>query len=145
DWLCIHFNNSWDMFIGKIYFDSSKIFQNLIPGSLCFTTSGYDFLEIYFYKIEYLETKNSKIPNIEIPTKVHVKALNYNIFKSPIFRGLLLIDIYYEAINIREDISGDPPKFGYWVSHGIVYGKIITFDKTIKLNGIAVMETTGEI
>lgn len=145
DWFCIHFDNGWDMFVGKIYLKSSKIFQNLIPGSLCFTPSGSDFYEIYFYQLEYLETNNSKIPNLEIPTKVHIKALYFNTLQYPFFRKPLLIDIYYEATNIREDLLGDPPIFGYWVSYGIVYGKAVFLGETIDLNGIAVMETTGEI
>jgi hypothetical protein len=74
DWLCIHFDNGWDMFVGKIYSEKRYLLSKFGPGSLCFTTSGVKFSEINYFLIEFNETNNSSIPGIEFPTKVHIKA-----------------------------------------------------------------------
>ena len=144
DWLCIHFDNGWDMFVGKTYLDNRYLFSKFGPGSLCFTTSGVEFYEVYFFLLDYEETKNSSIPNIEIPTKVHIKALILNTFGFKQLKGPILLDFYYEAKNDREDLYGDPPFLGYWVSQGKIYGFAKNRGVTIPLNGWAVMETTIE-
>jgi len=145
NWLCVHFDNGWDMFVGKIYLDKSNDFSKYVPGNLCFTQSGKEFYDVKFFILEYEKTINSSIPQFEIPTKVHIKALLLNIARSKLFNGLILLDFYYETNNTREVIYGDPPSFGYWVSLGDIYGSVLCYGKTIPLSGRAVMETTDEI
>jgi hypothetical protein len=60
-------------------------------------------------------------------------------------KRLILLDFYYEEKNIREQLYGTPTVFGYWVSHGKVYGSAKSLGLTIPLNGWAVMETTTKI
>lgn len=142
DWLCVHFYIGWDMFVGKIYTEKRFLYSKFGPGCLCFTASGTKFFEVYFFLIKYVETKNSSIPNIEIPTKVRIKALILKTLGLKHHRGPILLDFYYEAKNIREDIYGDPSFYGYWVSQGKIYGSVKSIGKTIPLKGWAVMETT---
>ena len=145
DWLCIHFDNGWDMFVGKIFSEKRYLSSKFGPGSLCFTPDGEKFYEIYFFLIDYEETKPSSIPNIEIPTKVHIKALFLNTLGLKHPRGPILLDFYYEVKNIREDLYGNPPNYGYWASQGKIYGSAKSLGKTIPLDGWAVMETTIKI
>jgi hypothetical protein len=145
DWLCIHFDNGWDMFAGKIYLDRRDFTSKFVPGSLCFTTSGIKFYEDHFFLLDYEETKHSSIPNLEIPTKVHIKALFLNTLGLKAIRGPILLDFYYEAKNIREDLYGDPIDPVYWVSQGEIYGSEKSLGITIPLHGWAVFETTSNI
>ena len=145
DWLCIHFDNGWDMFVGKIYLERRNFTSKFVPGSLCFTTSGIKFYEGHFFLLDYEENKNSSIPNIEIPIKVHIKALFLNTLGLKDLRGPILLDFYYEAKNIREDLHGDPLYRGYWVSQGKIYGSAKSLGITISLHGWAVFETTSNI
>jgi len=145
DWLCIHFENGWDMFVGKMYLENDDLLPKFKLGSLCFTTSGIEFYEVYFFLFDYEETKHSSIPDIEIPTKVHIKALFLNTLGLKHLRGPILLDFYYEVKNIRDDLYGNPSYLGYWVSQGKIYGSAKSLGITIPLNGWAVMETTKTI
>ena len=144
DWLCIHFDNGWDAFIGKIYAKNRNFYSKFVPGSFCLTPNGERYSEIHFFKIEIIDTNQSKIPDLDIPIKVHIKALFLNKFGFEEFMGPFILDIYYEAKNTREDIlCGNSSTFVYWVSQGPVYGTARGLGKTISLNGWAVMETTA--
>jgi hypothetical protein len=145
DWLCIHFDNGWDMFVGKIYSENRYLSSKFGPGNLCFTTSGVKFYEIYFFLMDYVETKHHPILNIEIPTKVHIKALFFNTLGLKHIKGPILLDFYYEEKNNREELYGNPTNYGYWISQGKTYGSAKSLGITIPLNGWAVMETTIEI
>ena len=142
-WLCIHFDNGWDMFVGKIYSEKRYLFSKYGPGNICFTTSGEKFDDIYFFLIQYDETKNSTIPGIVIPTKVHIKAFFLSTIELKHVRRLVLLDFYYEAKNSRNDTYGNPPYYGYWISQGKIYGSVKTLGIIIPLKGWAVMETTS--
>jgi hypothetical protein len=144
DWLCIHFNKGWDMFIGKIYKNNQQS-PNYGTGYLCFTPKGFKFYNCYFFLLDYIETKNSTIPNIKIPIKIHIKALIFNTLGLNQFKGPILLDFYYEAENIHEELFGHTPKVGLWQSQGKTYGHIKTIGKATPLEGWAIMETTNKI
>jgi hypothetical protein len=146
DWLCIHFNNGWDMFVGKTYPMGRSIFSRFTPGSLCFTASGIKFYETYFFLIDYLEINKSKIHGVEYPVKVRINALSLFTFRFKEFLGPIFFDFIYEAKNIREDVYEYPSGKikGYFVSHGITYGSAKNLGITTPLDGWAVMETTIE-
>jgi len=145
DWLVIHFDNGWDMFLGKVHSSKRTIFSNLMPGSICITPDGKNIMECFFFKIDYQETRPSSAPSINVPTKIHIKAV---ILKTTKPYGLfppLFLDIYYEANTFLECLYGSPPDWGYWETTGQVHGKIKNFAKTIDLNGRATMEITNNI
>jgi len=143
DWLCIHFENGWDMFIGKIYSEKRNIFSKFTPGALCFSPNGKKLYEQHFFLLEYTEKINSSIPNIEIPTKIHIKALFLNTLGYNLLKGPILLDFYYEAKNIQEGLHGNPPYWGIFQSQGKIYGTAKSLGKTINLNGWAIAETTN--
>ena len=145
DWLCIHFENGWDMFIGKIYDEKRNLFSKFTPGSLCFTESGTKLYECYFFILEYDQTINSTIPNLKIPTKIHIKAIIFNTLGLKQFKEPILLDFYYEAKNIQEFLSGDPPNGWMWQSQGKTYGVAKGPGKTVQLNGWAIIETTSNL
>lgn len=142
EWLCVHFDNGWDMFIGKIFLDKQNIFGRLIPGSLCFTDSGEKLYDSLFFLLEYKVTKNSTVPGLEVPIKIHIKALILNTLGSKEFKGPILLDFYYEVKNLQEKVRGDPPNWVFWQSHGTTYGVAKTLGNTIQLDGVAITEIT---
>jgi predicted secreted hydrolase len=142
EWLCIHFDNGWDMFVGKIYSEKRYLFSKYGPGDMCFTTNGVNFHEIFFFLIEYIETTNSSIPGVNIPVKVHIKTFFFRKLELTHSRRLFVLDLYFEAKNTKEHIYGNPPS-GYWVSVGVINGSVKSRGIDIELNGWAVMETTG--
>jgi predicted secreted hydrolase len=145
DWLCIHFDNGWDVFIGKIHSYQRFAFSNLIPGSLCISPNGKESVECNFFPLEFIEYTDSSIPSLKIPTKIHIKALKMNLLRKKPLKGPFFLDIYYEAENIKECIPRDPPTWCQWETTGKVYGEIRGFRKKIKLNGWGMMETTSNI
>ena len=142
DWLCIHFNNGWDMFIGKIFFNKQRFFSKYVPGILCFSASETIFYKRYFYILEYEEEIDSSIPNVKIPTKIHIKALFFKTNEIKQLEGPILFDFYYEANNIQQALSGNPPYWGLMQSQGKTYGVAKSIGKNIELDGWAIMETT---
>ena len=145
DWLCIHFDNGWDMFVGKIYSNKNAPGSNFGPGYLCFTPSGKKLYESYFFSLDYTETKNSTIPDVKIPIKIHIKALIFNTIGMYQFKGPILFDFYYEAINIQEELFGSSPNWGIWQSQGKINGYVKNLGKTTPLDGWAIMETTDNL
>lgn len=145
DWLCIHFENGWDVFIGKIHSHQRFAFSNLMPGSICISPGGKKLVECKYFLLEYMEYKDSVIPSLKIPTKIHMKAIKMNLSrKSPLKRPFFL-DIIYEVENIKECIPRDPPTWCQWETTGKVYGEIREFGKNTKLKGWGIMETTSNI
>jgi len=145
DWLCVHFDNGWNVFVGKIYSHQRFTFSNLIPGILCISPDSNKSVECNFFPLECLEFKDSSIPSLKVPTKVHIKALKMNLLRKGPLKGPFLLDIYYEVENIKECIPRDPPTWCQWGTTGRVYGEIKGFRKNIKLNGWGIMETTSNI
>lgn len=145
DWLCIHFDNKIDMFVGKIHTYKRSVISNVIPGSLCISAVGEKSIECYFFMLEYLEFKKSSIPSLKIPTKIHIKTPKMNILRKKPFKKPIYLDIYYEVENIKETIPRDPPTWCEWESTGKAYGKIKSSTEDITLNGWGIMETTGNV
>ena len=133
------------MFIGKLYSEKRKMFTKFTPGSLSFSESGTKLYECYFFVLEYDQTINSTIPDLKIPTKIHFKALIFNTLGIKQFKGLILLDFYYEAKNIQEFLSGNPPNWGIWQSQGKTYGVAKGLGRTVQLNGWGIIETTSDI
>ena len=145
DWLCIHFKNGWDMFIGKVYPKKRNDFTKYMPGILCFTPNGKKLYESRIFLLEYKEYNTFENSNISHPTKIHIKAFILNTRVSEIFKGPILLDFYYEAINIQEELFGNPPNWGLWQSQGKTYGFAKNLRKTFQLDGWAIVETTNSI
>lgn len=145
DWFCIHFDNGWDIFVGKIHSHNRSLFSKIIPGSLCISPNCKKAIESKFFIIETLEYKNSKIPSLKIPTKIKIKTPRMNIFKETSIEKTFYLEINFEAKNIKENIPRDPPTWCQWEIIGVASGKIKTSKKTIKLNGLGIMETTRNI
>lgn len=140
DYFRIHFDNGWDMLAGRIYPLHQFSFMRFMPNILWFTPDGKNITECYFFKIEYLETKNTPIPGVEIPTKIHIKAFILNtIIKTPL-KGLIHLDIYIETKNLHEYIRGSPPTAGMWEGTCKVNGTIKWSKNNIELNGWAITE-----
>ena len=145
DWICIHFDNGWDAFIGKIHSHQRFDLSNLIPGSICISPGGRKLVECKYFPLEYVEFKDSIIPHLKIPTKIHMKAVKINYSrKSPLTRPFNL-DLTYEVENIKECIPRDPPTWIQWETTGKVYGEINESGKKTKLKGWGIMETTSNV
>ncbi|UCD13510.1 MAG: hypothetical protein JSW60_08130 [Thermoplasmatales archaeon] len=145
DWLCIHFDNGWDMFVGKIYSPNSSFFSKLIPGSLCLTPDGKQLIECFFFELDYKKYRKTTISSIKTPSKINIKARKAITRKTFPLKGPLNFNIYYEADNIKECICGTPPNWGQWESTGKVYGEVRGSEKNIKLNGWGIMEISRKI
>lgn len=140
DWFCIHFDNGWDMFAGKLLRQSP--FARFMPGSLWITPDGENITECFFFKVEYLETQETSIPSVEIPTKIHINALIVNtLIKNPL-KGMVYVDVYIETRNILEYLWGSPPSIGMWEGPCKIHGTIKWFRNKIDLNGWGMMELT---
>lgn len=140
DWFCIHFDNGWDAFIGKIHSYQRFPFSNIFPGSLAITPDGKKLIESYFFPLKYIGYQKTSIPSIKIPKKIHIKGLKINPFKES-----FSIDIFYELENVKECLPRDPPTWGQWEATGKVYGEIRIPKKRIPLNGWGIMEITHNI
>jgi len=140
DWLCIHFDNGWDMFVGKIYSSRYSFFSKFMPGSICLTTDGKKLIECIFFVLDYEKPQQTSISSIKIPTKINIKARKTFTRKNIPLTGPLDFDVYFEADNVKECLCGAPPTWGQWESTGRVYGEVRGSGKSIKLNGWAIME-----
>ena len=145
DWFVIHFDNGWDMFIGKIYFGRRNSSSRLIPGVLCFTPDGKKINECYFFVINHKVTTDTSVPGLKKPLKIHIKALILNPSGIRQFKGPVILDFYYEAQNTQETVAGDPLYFAIFQSQGKIYGTAKSLGKTIKLNGWAFIETATKV
>ena len=140
DYFCIHFDNGWDMLAGKISLIHQSSLMRFIPGTLWITPDGENISECLFFRVDYLETKNTTMHGVDIPTKIHINALFLNtIIKNP-FSGLVYMDIYIETKNIHEFIWGSPPSIGLWEGTCKVNGTINWSKNNIKLNGSGMIE-----
>ena len=140
DWFCIHFDNGWDMFSGK--FLQQSPLAKLMPGNLWITPDGENITECYFFTYKFLETTNSSIPSIKIPTKIHIRGIFLNtLIKNPL-KGLVRLDVIIKTKNIHEFVWGDPPLYGMWEGSCNVNETIKWRGNTVELNGWAMMEFT---
>lgn len=140
DWLCIHFDNGWDMFVGKIHSSRYSFFSKFMSGSICLTADGKRLMECIFFILDYEKYRQTTVNSIKIPTKINIKARKMITRKIIPLEGPLNFDIYYEADNIKECLCGAPPTWGQWESTGKVYGEVRGSGKSIKLNGWGIME-----
>jgi len=145
DWLCIHFDNGIDLFIGKINSHKRSKLSNIIPGSLCMSPVGKKAFETHFFKLEHIEHKNSSIKGLKIPTKINIKTHKMNSLKKKPFKEPFFLNITFEVENIKETIPRDPPTWCEWETTGKAYGILKTTKKTEKLNGWGIMETTSNV
>jgi len=143
DWFCIHFDNGWDMFVGK--FLQQSPLASFIPGNLWITPDGENITECFFFKFEYIETIESSVPSVEIPTKVHIHAIFLNTFITNPLKGLIRLDAVIKTKNIHEYLWGDPPQYGMWEGPCIIDGTIKWRGNTVELNGWSMMELTRAI
>ena len=140
DWLNIHFDNGWEMFVGKIYFGKRFLQSKFGPGSICFTSSGKELYECLFFVLDYVETKDTTLKNVKIPKIVHIKGSILNIFGNKQLKGPILLDFYFEVEKTQEYIGRNPPYQGLWQSQGKIQGFAKSSGKKIQLNGWANME-----
>jgi predicted secreted hydrolase len=143
DWFCIHFDNGWDMFAGKFFQKSS--FARFMPGSLWITPDGKNITECFFFKMEYLDTIESSIPSIKIPTKIHIYAIFLNTLITNPLKGLIRLDVVIDTKNIYEHLWGDPPQYGVWEGPCSINGSINWQGNTVELNGWSIMELTRSV
>lgn len=140
DWFCIHFDNGWDMFVGK--FLQSSPLAKFMPGNLWITPDGENITECFFFIFEYLETVETSLPSVEIPTKVRIRAIFLNTLITNPSKGLVRLDVIIKTKNIHEYIWGYPPQYGMWEGPCIINGTIKWQGNTVELNGWSVMEFT---
>lgn len=140
DWFCIHFENGWDMFAGK--FLQGSPFARFMPGNLWITPDGENITECFFFKFEYLETIESSLPSVEIPTKIHIHAIFLNTLITNPLKGLVRLDVIIKTKNIHEYIWGYPPQYGMWEGPCVINGTIKWQGNTVELNGWSIMEFT---
>ena len=145
DWLCIHFDNGWDAFIGKIHSYNRFAFINLIPGSICITPGGKKLVECKYFTLKNLEYKDSSFPSLKVPIKIQMKALKANFSRDKPLKKSFFLDITFEVENIKELVPRNPPTWVQWETTGNVKGKILESGKEIKLKGWGIMETTSNI
>lgn len=145
DWIYIHLNNEWNLFIGKIYFSKRNLISVFMPGSLNFVSDENNMMESYFFPIIYKNFQNTSIPNLKVPNEVKIKSIKINPLNKYPIRGPLYLDLNYKTENIKEAVSGDPPHRGIWDSSGKVTGKLKGFRKEIELEGFGIMEYTDNL
>ena len=140
DFFCIHFDNGWDMLAGKFSpMDQSPIMR-FIPSTLWISPDGESITECLFFRVEYLEIRNTSLYGVDIPTKININALFVNTIITNPLSGLIYLDIYIETKNIHEFIWGSPPSIGLWEGPCTVNGTIKWSKNNIKLNGWAMIE-----
>ncbi len=141
DWGSIFLDNGWNIFIAKIC-QQSKL-SKMLPGSLWITPDGENATECRYFKLEYLETKETSIPTIKIPIKIHIKAMFFNVFIRHPNEGLIRLDLYIEVKNLREFIwDGLDFSAGVWEAPCKVHGTLEWGKNSIELNGCAMLELT---
>jgi hypothetical protein len=115
----------------------------ILPGTLWITPDGENFTESRYFKFEYLETTETSIPSIEIPTKIHVKGFFFKVFRQHPFKGLVRLDLIIELENLREFtwISSNLSA-GVWEGPCKVYGTLKWGRNSVDLNGRAMLELT---
>ncbi len=78
DWLNLHFDNGWEMYISKFYLRFPK---NAYCGSLIINPDNDNLVEWDVFEIDYTEIKtNSILTSIKYPTKYHLVAKKDDMF-----------------------------------------------------------------
>lgn len=139
DWLLIHFENDWDLFIGKINASKRSAISQVFPGSFALARNN-KLSECIFFTLKYIQVQNSCFESVKIPKKIHIKTLKIN----PISRPFSM-DVFFESENITELISRDPPTWGQWEITGKAYAEYRSLCKKTKLKGWGILETTHHI
>lgn len=144
DWGSIFLDNGWNIFTAKICRQSSL--SKVLPGTLWITPDGEKFTECRYFKFEYLETIETSIPSIEIPTKIHVKGLFFKVFGRHPLRGMVRLDLIIELENLREFTwVGPDVSAGVWEGPSKVYGTLKWGRNCVELNGRAMLELTRAV
>lgn len=146
DWSAIFLDNGWNIFSAKICQQSPL--SKILPGSLWITTDkGKHITECNYFQFKYLETINTTIPSLKIPTKIHINAVFLKpFFKNP-FNGLVRLNLFIEVKNLREfswhgHSSGYNFSIGVWEAYFRVYGDIKWLNNCVDLNGSGMLEFT---
>ena len=141
DWVSIFLDNGWNVFAAKIC-QRSPI-SRIIPGSLWVTPDGENITECRYFKFEYLETKKTTIPTIEIPTKIHMRAVFFKVFLRNPFEGFVRLNMIIQVENLGEFTwPGSDVSIGVWECPCKVYGTLKWGLNSVELNGCAMMEMT---
>ena len=143
DWFCCALDNGWDMFSGK--FLQQSIFAKVMPGNLWVTPDGENITECTFFSYKFLETVESSVPSIKIPTKIRIRGIFLNTLITNPLKGLVRLDVIIRTKNIHEFLWGDPPVYGMWEGPCSINGTIKWKDNTVELNGWAIMELTRKV
>lgn len=141
DWGSIFLDNDWNIFVAKIC-QQSTILRS-VPGSLWITPDGDNVTECRYFQFQYLETCTTSIPEIEIPTKIHIKAFFLTVFLRNPLAGLIRLDLNIETENLREFTwHGKDVSIGVWECPCKLYGSLEWGINRIELNGCAMLEIT---
>jgi predicted secreted hydrolase len=141
DWGSIFLDNGWNIFVAKMCRQSR--FSRILPGTLWITPDGENFTECRYFQFKYLETKQTSIPSIEVPTKIHVKGYFFKVFARHPFKGLVRLDLIIEQENLREFTwIGTNLSAGVWEGPCKVYGTLKWGRNCVELNGHAMLELT---
>ena len=141
DWTSIFLENGWNIFVAKICQQSP--ISRMFPGSLWVTPDGENITECRHFDFEYLETINTTIPTIEIPTKIHIKAFFVKVLLRNPSEGLVRLDLTIEVVNRGEFTWHDPEvSFGVWECPCIVEGTLSWGIHRVRLQGRAMLEIT---
>jgi hypothetical protein len=128
------------MLAGKFSPIHQSPIMRFLPGTLWLSPDGRNLTECFFFKVKYLETINTPIPGVNIPTKISIKALFLNTLITNPFSGLTFLEINIEPRNLHEFIWGSPPSIGLWEGPCTVNGRIMWSKNNLTLNGWAMIE-----
>lgn len=141
DFGSIFLDNGWNIFVAKMC--QQSILSRIMPGELWITADGKNIAECHYFKFEYLETNKTSIPSIEIPTKIHIKAIFLNTWIKKPLKGMLRLDLYIEVTNLHEFTwHGSNQSSGVWEAPCKVHGNLKWLRNNIELKGLAMLEIT---
>jgi len=145
DWGAMFFDNGWNIFSAKIC--QQSLISKILPGSLWVTNDkGKHVTECRYFQFKYVETQNTSIPNLTIPSKIQVKGVFFSAFLRHPFRGLVRLNLEIELTNLREfSWCGDDLSIGVWEIPCKVHGNIRWFGHYEELNGVAMLELTRAV
>jgi hypothetical protein len=116
-----------------------------MPVIFNFVTNENKPTESYFFPIIYKNFQKTSIPNLKVPTEINIKSMKMNPLNKYPIKGPFFIELNYKIENIKELVSGNPPRQGIWYSSGKVVGKLKGFRKEIELKGSGIMEYTDNV
>ncbi len=140
DWYCIFLDNGWNLFIGNIF--QGSLVGKITPDLLWLTADGNSFLNANYFNLKYLETIETDIPSIKIPSKIRINGAILNFLTEKIPKGLIFLNITIENVNICENVWGDPPYTGVFEGACKVKGSLHWGNKLLKLDGRGIAEIT---